>query len=150
MPIKNKKETDIKKVIQETIEDLVKPPKIKKIPELCEKVLWIKNQALIFHWQETSGFRHEILGKYYKEISEHIDDFVESYIGTFGEGSIFISNSLYKVVNFGELTIEEYLLQVEKILLVFRECIDGITGLTNIIDNTLSIVGRNKYLLRKT
>lgn len=125
---------------------LTKTPK--KINELFEKIFWIKDQGTFLHWKETSGFKHNVLGKYIKNLNDLTDSFIESYVGVFSNETLYISESLYKVDN--DITNEAYINETEKIFLSFYKLIDGVNGLTNILDDVLSLILKTKYLLTKS
>jgi DNA-binding ferritin-like protein len=62
------------------------------------RLLAIRDQSHVFHWQTDSFARHEAFGEFYEEFLENVDAMVEMIMGlkgrpTFGEGaSIMISD----------------------------------------------------------
>ena len=47
-------------------------------------LLTILNQIKVFHWQTSSFSEHKALDMTYEALEESIDEFVETYQGTFG------------------------------------------------------------------
>lgn len=138
-----------KEVIKSEVASVLKTleAKPKKINSLLEKILWVEAQAQILHWQEKSGYRHEALGSYYKDITSLIDKFVETYGGVFGTEALMISEVMYKLNN--NISIKEYLDNTINVFDEFKKSVDGISCLTNIIDDIMTLINRNAYLLNK-
>jgi len=147
------KKQDNKKLVKDLAESVIQQIQSqqgspKKIDNFIEKIFWVQNQGLFLHWQDMSGFKHEILGKFYKEMNEKIDELVESYLGVFSMEALYVSDSMYKVEMI--TTVQDYMKETQKIFDSFRNSIDGISGLTNVIDDILTIIERTKYLLLKS
>jgi hypothetical protein len=47
------------------------------IAPLVSAVLATRNAAHLAHWAETDGYRHEVLGEFYDELLDKIDEIVE-------------------------------------------------------------------------
>lgn len=54
------------------------------IEELIGRVFATRNAAQIAHWNETSGYRHGVLGGFYAEVIDAIDALSEAWQGNFG------------------------------------------------------------------
>ena len=53
------------------------------IEELIARVFAIRNAAHLAHWKIKSGYNHETLGTFYKEVIDKADRVVESNIALF-------------------------------------------------------------------
>jgi hypothetical protein len=117
-----------------------------KVPQdIIEKILWIQNQAQTLHWkQPSSGFLHQTMGNWYKEINKLSDKFVETTMGVFGAENITISDSMYKVD--AEMELEIYFNDVLSILIKFREELVEAPALVNILDDMSSLTYQYIYL----
>ena len=124
-----------------------------KPSDFIEKLFYIQNQIQLKHWEETSGWRHKQLGKFYQEIGNLIDELVESTAGIYKDEVLVISNSMYTINN--NIEISELL---SDILIIFFDLKkhfietnpDLNAGLINIIDNTISVINRTANMLDKT
>lgn len=117
--------------------------------ELLEKIFFIQSQVQLAHWQETSGYRHQVLGDYYKESSELFDFLVETYIGSIGE--IQIQDSLYKIHN--QVDLQMLFIDITNILQEFKMSFNHDQPkieLINIIEDLLSLTYKTKGLLKKS
>lgn len=114
--------------------------------EFIEKIFWIQNQIQANHWaQPVSGFKHEVLGKFYSSMNSFCDQLVETYGGLYGKEAIRIGESLYIVKdNLDNLTMFTDILNI---LTSFREEFKDQPALVNVIDDMLTETARNKYLI---
>jgi len=73
-------------------------PNADKLGRYFTRLLAIRDQAHVFHWQTNSFAQHEAFGEFYEDFLEGVDEMVEAIMGikgrpTFGEGaSIIISD----------------------------------------------------------
>jgi|SRR6185369_4632597 len=117
--------------------------------KLVETMFWIENQIQLCHWQEKSGYKHEILGKFYEEIIDQIDRFVESSTGCLDEDILNCGEVLFKLIN--NYNLIELVDAINTEFIKIREQLVKleIPELINIVDEIQGIVKRNKYLLQK-
>jgi len=110
-------------------------------------LITFQNQYRIFHWQTKSFSQHKAFGMIYEELSENIDDFVESYQGKYGR---IIATSTFEVNldNYSEAfaeSNEEFILFLTTELPTYLDKSD--TDLLNIRDEILGGINQLKYLL---
>ncbi len=111
-----------------------------------EKIFWMQSQLQLAHWQEPqSGFKHEVLGKYYKSLNKELDTLVECYSGIFSRSAIQIGDTLFIVKN--NETPEGLITEILDIINSFRVAFEKHPALVNIIDDILTLTYQNKYLL---
>jgi hypothetical protein len=122
-------------------------PKISKGSYILTNFLSAQNQFKIFHWQTTSFSQHKAFGEIYESLSEHIDEFIEVYMGKYGRiiaGKTF-DISLGNIVD----NPSEY---VDRVIRFMVEAIPASvdakdTDLLNIRDEMLGDLNQLKYLL---
>lgn len=54
------------------------------VEELINRLFAARDAAHAAHWKTKSYAQHKALGKYYDEVIEALDDYVEAHQGTFG------------------------------------------------------------------
>jgi len=106
-----------------------------------------QNQFKIFHWQTTSPSQHKAFGETYDNLSEHIDEFIEIYMGKYGR----ITASKTFDITLGNIT-EKPVEYVDKVIRFLVEAIPANldakdTDLLNIRDEMLGDLNQLKYLL---
>jgi hypothetical protein len=62
-------------------------------------LLTLRNQLKLYHWQTKSYARHKAVDKILKELDEHIDSFVEIYIGKYGRPKLSAAQGTLKMRN---------------------------------------------------
>lgn len=118
--------------------------------------LTISNQIKVFHWQTSSFSEHKALDQIYEELEDSIDEFVETYQGTFGR--IFSqTNFVIELKNYKSASSEfgfssnisetadgwiEYLKSFDSDVQI-----SGHTDLLNIRDEMLGSLNQLKYLI---
>jgi DNA-binding ferritin-like protein len=118
--------------------------------------LTISNQIKVFHWQTSSFSEHKALDQIYEELEDSIDEFIETYQGTFGR--IFSqTNFVIELKNYKSTSSEfgfssnisetadgwiEYLKSFDS-----DAQISGHTDLLNIRDEMLGSLNQLKYLI---
>jgi Family of unknown function (DUF5856) len=109
--------------------------------------LGFQNQIKIFHWQTKSYSQHKAFQKLYESLTEHIDDFVESYMGRYER--IMASPSFdFSLQNYSE----NFLSSIEAFVNFLQDELptklgEKDTDLLNIRDSILGDVQQVKYLL---
>lgn len=58
------------------------------IEHLVSRVFATRNCAHLAHWNESSGYRHEVLGDFYGDVVDSLDKFIEAYLGNFNDRRI--------------------------------------------------------------
>lgn len=116
---------------------------------IVTKFLTYQNQVKILHWQTLSYSEHVSLGSLYDDLSGHIDEFVETFMGKYGR-VISQKSFILNVENYKEkgpvalLTeMESYLISELPTMLDAKKD----TDLLNIRDEILGSVNKTKYLL---
>lgn len=114
--------------------------------ELIEKIFWVQSQLQLLHWREPkSGFRHQIIGNFYKELTETLDSLIEVIAGTFSREHIILGETLYKVSN--DTDIKIVVDDIINILYDFRKIYAEYPAIINVLDDSLTISYKYKYLL---
>lgn len=109
-------------------------------------LLKISFQTQIFHWQTCSYAEHKALGKFYEELPDLVDKFVESWQGTYGirvnvEGTC-------NFYNYGDIDIYSWAGSVRYKFEQIYDCLDEAdTELKNILDEMKSLADTLLYLL---
>jgi len=112
---------------------------------LPERVFYFQNQLLLKHWQEPNGFKHKIIGDYYKDITKLFDKLIECYISISKE--ITITETAYIITNQIDLTHTFYLDLKNFISDCRNEMLEQ--SLVNILDDISTIIEHYNYLLNK-
>jgi DNA-binding ferritin-like protein len=107
-----------------------------------------QNQFRIYHWQTRSFSQHEAFGKTYESLSEHVDEFIEVFMGKYGR---IIADTAFNFTlqNYSEAALvyadrfEEFLVDMVPAML---DPTDD-TDLLNIRDEILAAVNKLQYLL---
>ena len=117
------------------------------VKDFLERIFWVESQLQLAHWQETRGFHHEMLGKFYKKIGKGFDKLVECYLGD-RTNQIVISEALYKLDN--NIDLQEIINHLRIFLDDLHEDIQfSERGLNNLVDDLYNITEQYSYLLNK-
>ncbi len=109
--------------------------------KLMLDLLYVRDQAHIFHWQTESYARHQALGGFYDDYIELVDDVAEQIFGKMGR---------FYLQDRGVITLMDYLDHTEAIFrseirLVVPE--EGNGEIYNKIEEILSLIDKLRYLL---
>jgi len=63
----------------------------KNVAMFAATLLHSSTNTHFFHWSTDSYSKHKALGKYYDEIIELVDDYVEAYMGCYEQIKVFPS-----------------------------------------------------------
>jgi hypothetical protein len=108
----------------------------------------MREQIKLYHWQTSSYARHKATDDVLKSLDEHIDLFVEIYMGKYGRPSITRSTNTLQIRNMSEKTAVKFV----------KECIGYLQGpltkalkgtdtdLANIRDEMLGELNQLLYL----
>ena len=61
---------------------------------IISPLIRMQQQLRIFHWQTRSYAQHKAFGKAYESLDDHIDDFVEVFMGKYGRPIAHINFSV--------------------------------------------------------
>jgi hypothetical protein len=98
--------------------------------------------AHILHFQSRSYSEHKVLGKYYKEMADLIDVYVEAYQGKYG----IISN--YEQDYFLPTPALEYLISLNDYVKDERQDLPQDSELQNLVDEIALLIDSTIYKLR--
>jgi hypothetical protein len=108
----------------------------------------MREQLKLYHWQTSSYARHKATDDVIKELDEHIDLFVEIYMGKYGRPRMTPGTSTTTVKNMSEKSAVKFV----------KECIQYLQGpltralkgtdtdLTNIRDEMMGNLNQLLYL----
>ena len=109
-------------------------------------MIQFQQQMRIFHWQTDAYAAHKAFGKIYGAMDDHIDAFVETYMGKFGRAKPTIT---YRI-ELKSLTNPSVVDEVLDGFIEYLVSMDGenlSTDLLNIRDSMMGEVHTLKYLL---
>ena len=95
-----------------------------------------------FHWSTNSYSQHKALSKYYDEIVELVDDYVETYMGCYEQVKTFPS------VYHRPKEAVKYLESLKNFVNEARKDLPQETQLQNIIDEIAQLIDSTLYKLR--
>lgn len=108
------------------------------------KLMECQQSLAVLHWKTTSFAEHKALGEAYESLADHIDGFVESFIGVKGR-EVLNGITTLSIMN----DVKSVLMAVENVL---RKDIPSVVGeketsLLNLRDEMLDLVQHTRYLL---
>jgi hypothetical protein len=116
---------------------------------IISKMLEFQNQVKIYHWQTYGYAEHKTFGELYDNLSESIDEFVETYMGKYGRivanGNFVLTLANYKTSNPVQ-ALDTFITYLTVELPVDLNPIKD-SDLFNIRDEILGTVNQTKYLL---
>jgi hypothetical protein len=116
---------------------------------IVTKLLTFQNQIKILHWQTTSYAEHKTLDGLYGDLSGHIDEFVEIFMGKYGR-VLAQNNFSLTLQNYASLPPMDFMNQIAVYLIdELPTMLDPSkdTDLLNLRDEMLGSVNKTKYLL---
>lgn len=116
---------------------------------IVTKLLTFQNQIKILHWQTTSYAEHKTLDGIYGDLSDHIDEFVETFMGKYGR-VMAQTNFNLTLQNYSALAPMDLMNQMIAYLTnELPTMLDAKkdTDLLNIRDEMLGSANQTKYLL---
>jgi len=143
----------VENVESKKIEDILTQPKEAKAEEnngevIQTTLMQMQHQYKILHWQTTSFSQHKAFDEIVSSLSEHIDEFIETYMGKYGRviaaTKFNFSLSNYKDTDYTALT-NNYI----SFLIGLNDKLDKAqdSDLLNIRDEILGSLNQLKYLL---
>jgi DNA-binding ferritin-like protein len=117
---------------------------------LITTLLTLQDQLKVFHWQTKSYAEHKALGKLYDDLSDLIDEFVETFSGRYGVPAAKESYKL-TVMNYKDnVSVVDFL---DKSISYMAKDVTAMlkpedTDLLNLRDEMIGAMNKTKYLLR--
>lgn len=117
---------------------------------LITTLLTLQDQLKVFHWQTKSYAEHKALGNLYDDLSDLIDEFVETFSGRYGVPAARESYKL-TVTNYRDnASCVEFL---DKSIAYMTKDVTAMlkpedTDLLNLRDEMIGAMNKTKYLLR--
>jgi hypothetical protein len=111
-------------------------------------LLQMQHQYKILHWQTMSFSQHKSFDEIVNNLSGHIDEFIETYMGKYGRviaaGTFNLTLNNYKDANFNAITDAyiNFMISLSNILDTSKD-----SDLLNIRDEILASLNQLKYLL---
>ena len=116
--------------------------------EIILKLLEIREQFQIMHWQTKSYARHKAYDMYFSELSGLTDNLAESYQGKYGK-IVLDSPVQLNLQDISQLDLNAFLDGIMNLLTTeFSSGVDEAdTDLANIRDEMIALTNKLKYLL---
>lgn len=119
--------------------------------KLLNKLLEIRNQMKLYHWQTESYARHKAADKFLGKAEDLIDRIIESYQGKYGTINVKNNTNKIELVNIKDDDIVKYLKLVKEFLIKdYPKFIteNENTDLLNLRDEFLENINRTLYLFK--
>lgn len=121
-----------------------------EISDLFMDILWVRDQAHVFHWQTKLNSQHVILGDFYEDYLEEVDELAESIFGKTGK-TCKVGNGIIQLKDYSEENLQEYLNKITEIFEVkfkriFPET-SANTDLYHIYGDIMEVINKLKYLI---
>lgn len=109
----------------------------------------MRDQIKLYHWQTHSHSRHRATDDVVKSLDEHIDQFVEVYMGKYGRPKMTGKTATVHVSNFSEKSIIGFIKKCIQMLI--GDLVKGLkeptdSDLMNIRDEMLADLNQLLYL----
>lgn len=109
----------------------------------------MRSQIKLYHWQTRVYSRHKATDEVLEKLDQHIDQFVEVYIGKYGRPKMTGSSATTHVNNLSEKSIVGFIKKCIQMLL--GDCMKGLkdsvdSDLFNIRDEMLADLNQLLYL----
>jgi hypothetical protein len=114
---------------------------------VIQPLVQFQQQMRIFHWQTDSFAKHKAFGKIYESLDGLVDEFVETYMGTFGKSKPTSPFNLTLLPLQDDGVVSEVLEDFVDYLKEMSYEIEENSDLLNIRDSILAEVNKLKYLL---
>lgn len=122
---------------------------MKKGSHLLHKLLELRNQMKLYHWQTEQHSRHIAADKFLDKAEDIIDSIIEAYQGKYKTIDLDKNNKEIKLHNIKDKDIEKYLKTVRDFLVKeYEEYIDKDedTDLLNLRDELIANINITLYL----
>lgn len=117
--------------------------------ELITLALFQYTQQFKFmHWQTYGDAKHRTYGMLYEQLSDLLDDFIETMMGKYGRPE-FPSKFTIEMTNLDDLNEEQFINEFAEYLISLSDVLDSRndSDLLNQRDEMLSSINKGKYLL---
>jgi hypothetical protein len=116
------------------------------------QLLWVRDQAHIFHWQTKLDSQHVTLGTFYEDYLDELDELIESILGrknsnfTLGTGHLyFMDLSDQNLKTYLDVTLEILTIKFESLFPNTTENLD----VYHTLGDLLELFNKLKYLLQR-
>lgn len=108
----------------------------------------MREQIKLYHWQTKSYSRHKATDGVIDALDEHIDKFVEVYMGKYGRPKMTARTNTVKVANLSEANIQKFIKQCITVLqtTLVKNLKPTDTDLVNLRDEMLGELNQLLYL----
>ena len=108
----------------------------------------MREQIKLYHWQTKSYSRHKATDGVIDALDEHIDKYVEVYMGKYGRPKMTAKTNIVKVANLSEKNISTFIAQCIKVLqtTLVKHLNPDDTDLFNLRDEMLGELHQLQYL----
>lgn len=108
----------------------------------------MREQIKLYHWQTKSYSRHKATDGVIDALDEHIDKYVEVYMGKYGRPKMTAKTNTVKVANLSEKNISTFIAQCIKVLqtTLVKHLKQEDTDLFNLRDEMLGELHQLQYL----
>lgn len=122
----------------------------KELGPLFLKFLWVRDQAHIFHWQTKSNSQHVILGDFYEDYLEELDELAEVIFGQTGH-TCSVGDGVLKLMDYSEENLQKYIREITTIFtyefpMYFPDINENI-AIYHILGDLLEVINKFKYLM---
>lgn len=117
--------------------------------DIIKKLMELLNMIKLYHWKTNNYGHHVATDDMYKKLDEHIDKFVEIYLGK-NQSRIKKWENQLKVIQYNrENTFKSKLLEYREMLIDLNLCFDEKkdSDLLNIRDDIIGNINQFLYLL---
>jgi DNA-binding ferritin-like protein len=115
--------------------------------EVIAKLVQIQTQFRFMHWQTNSYAKHKAYGKIYENLTDLIDNFVESCMGKHGRPE-YMGGLTLEFEDLNEMSLQEFVDDTVAFLINFDQIFDEVmdSDLLNVRDEILQLINKGKYL----
>jgi DNA-binding ferritin-like protein len=115
--------------------------------EVIAKLVQIQTQFRFMHWQTNSYAKHKAYGKIYENLTDLIDNFVESCMGKHGRPE-YMGGLTLEFEDLNEMSLQEFVDDTVAFLINFDQIFDDVmdSDLLNVRDEILQLINKGKYL----
>lgn len=108
----------------------------------------MREQIKLYHWQTHSYARHKATDEVLKSLDDHIDQYVEVYMGKYGRPRMTAKTNTVKVSNLSEASIVKFIKHCISVLIndVPAKLKPTDTDLFNVRDEMLGNLNQLLYL----
>lgn len=114
--------------------------------KITEYFLGILAQIKMFHWATTSYATHKALDDFHGSLSDHVDNFVETYIGRFKRQPIKVFKISTEATS-DTSKIQQFLEAERETIRKMHVSLSKNTELQNILDEMMSEFNKAIYLI---